>query len=124
MSDRRLAENEVFFRQSNEKIAQGFVELKEMAEAEGHSDWLDDTDQPVQFFCECCDEDCRKRIEMKSSKYLELHKNSSQFIVLPGHDVAKIEHVLKAGKDYTIVEKYITPPKKVSKPNKTNLDKS
>ncbi len=124
MSDRRLAENEVFFRQSNEKIAQGFAELKEMAEAEGHSDWLDDTDQPVQFFCECSDESCRKRIEMKSSKYIELHKNSSQFIVLSGHDVAKIEHVLKAEKDYILVEKYITPPKKVSKPNKINLDKN
>lgn len=124
MSDRRLAENEVFFRQSNEKIAKGFVELKELAESQGHTKWLPDADPEIKFYCECSDENCRKRIKLKSEAYQQLHKKRSHFLVLSGHHTPKIERVVRTESNYLVVEKYITPPDHVDTLHTTNLDNS
>ena len=119
-SKRRLAENEVIFRQANESVRQGLDELKKKAEKEG--DVVSEDDMPLYFYCECSDESCRKRILLRPSKHKKLHQNSSQFVVLPGHEVREVERVRIETKAYMVVEKYMTPPKKAGKLKPTDVD--
>jgi hypothetical protein len=124
LSARRLVENEVFFRQRNERVVEGFAELRGVAEEENDTDWLPETDPAVHFYCECADEKCRERIILTPSKYAELHQNKSQFTVLPGHNVPEVERIVQSTNEYVVVEKYQTPPKKVTKTNRSGLNKS
>ncbi|MBA3757422.1 hypothetical protein H0X09_00975 [Candidatus Saccharibacteria bacterium] len=123
-TERRLVENEVIFRQANETVVEGLEELRADAKALGQNDLAEDTDTPLHFFCECSNEDCRKRIVLKPSVYREVHQNSSQFILIPGHNVLEIERILKNNDDYLVVEKYMTPPapENVDKLHQTDLD--
>lgn len=120
-TERKLAENQLFFRQPNKKVSKGFKELKEIAVEQEQKDLLDDADPLINFYCECSDENCRKRIRMTPSKYEALHKNTSQFTILPGHDVPSIEHIVKSTKNYIVVEKYNAPKGRVDRPRRTNL---
>lgn len=111
LSDRRRAENEVFFRQENERVRK-FVEERS-AERGRRAPKL-------HFYCECHDEDCRERIVMTPTKYQRLHQNSSQFIIIPGHRNPNIERLVRAEPEYVVVEKYMTPPARATKLNNTN----
>lgn len=121
-SARKLAENQVHFREPNEKISEGFSDLKAIAEEEDQTGMLPEFDASILFYCECSDEKCKKRIKLKLSKYEELHQNRCQFILLPGHNVPEIERIVQSEDDYIVVEKYFTPPKAKGKPNPTNLN--
>jgi hypothetical protein len=95
-----------------------------MAQADGQLDLAADIDKPIDFYCECSDENCRERITQKPSVYLNIRKNSSQFIILPGHNVPEVERIVKSTDEYMVVEKYITPPSSYDKLNKTKIDNS
>lgn len=109
-ADRRRAENEVFFRQENERV-QKFVQQRS-AERKRR-------EPKLHFFCECFDETCHERIVMTPTKYQRLHANRNQFIVKPGHSNATIERVMRSEPEYTVVEKYMTPPDSVDGLNPT-----
>lgn len=98
VSERRLVENEVIFRESNKHV-QEFLE-----EEGGRSDTM------VRFFCECANIDCRLRITLSLKVYKDLHKNKRHFIVVAGHELPEIEEVVKVGKGFRLVEKYMEPP--------------
>lgn len=121
LSVRRLVENEMFFKQPNQAVVQGLSDLEQLAETTDQQDLLPDTTQSIQFYCECSDETCRKRIAMTPRQYTDLHKNHNQFIVLPGHDVPQIERIVQSAKDYVVVEKIMDPPQSVDAPNTTNI---
>lgn len=110
MSVRRLVENELIFRQSNERVAKGFINLKHVAAAEA-ADWLPDVNAPFLFYCECSNMNCRERIKLKPEVYLKLHKNRSQFVILPGHALPEIERTVRSDKKFVVVEKFIAPVK-------------
>ena len=120
-SERRLAENEVMFRQANQKVQKSLEELDKNVVAAGHPSLMLTADIPLHFYCECSNEKCRKRIKVTPKQYEELHQNSSQFIIIPGHQVATIEKTIHVTPDYMVVEKYQTPPKKADKLRRTNL---
>lgn len=124
VSERRLAENELIFRQANQKVSQSFAHLKSSVEEGKDGDWLPDLEATIHFFCECSDEKCRQRIKLKQSKYEELHQNGSQFVLLPGHNHPKVERVMQSTDDYIVVEKYIAPPPSGKKLNLTDLQNS
>jgi len=123
-SDKRKIENEIFFRQSNEKVAKGFDELRQVAEEENSAQWAKEADEPIAFFCECSDEICQKRVWLKPSEYLGLRKNKKQFIIFPGHDIPKIERKVKSKPSFQVVEKYTVPDKKVTSLKPTDVDNS
>lgn len=110
LSERRLAENELLFRNANEKVRESLEKLKNSDEAKAVPS-LAKNDIPVHFYCECSDKKCRKRIIMKPDEHKKLHQNSSQFVLIPGHEITSIERVMKTEDDYVVVEKLITPPK-------------
>lgn len=123
-SERRLAENQVIFRRKNESATKNLKALKDAAESEGIDSLLGDIDVPLHFFCECSDENCKQRIVLKPSEYEELHQNSSQFVLLPGHNVPEIERTVRKNEKLIVVEKFMTPPKAGDKLNNTDLKHS
>jgi hypothetical protein len=117
-SERRLVENEVIFRQHNEKVQQDLEALRDEAKTEGH-DILPREDMSVHFYCECAKETCHERIVLTPDEYKEFHQNSSQFIVLPGHNFPEVERIVLTNDKLMVVEKYITPPPTASQLNPT-----
>jgi hypothetical protein len=109
LSERRMIENEVVTREFNEKIKKGFDELKKIAKEDGQRGLVGSDNTPLMYYCECSFIDCRQRIEMKPSKYNQIHKKRDNFIVVPGHETNKIESVVQAESDYNVVEKSLVP---------------
>jgi hypothetical protein len=113
-SERRLAENEVLYRQANERVVKNFDSIQAAGEDEGQQAYAKGlASQEINFFCECSDLGCHKRISLTPDEYKNIHRNSSQFVILPGHENPEIEHVINTTDKYSVVEKYMAPPKTV-----------
>jgi hypothetical protein len=120
-SARRLAENEVIFRKANEAVQKDLHRLYKTAKEEGYDDLYRETEAPLHFYCECADEKCRQRIIMPPSKYTELHNSRTRFVIKHGHQVPEIERVVLKEKQYTVVDKMLTPPANAGKLHPTKL---
>ncbi|HSH31918.1 MAG TPA: hypothetical protein VK963_04605 [Candidatus Saccharimonadales bacterium] len=99
-SERRLAENEVIFRSANQRIMQAVEQS-----LHGQTG-----DLPLEFYCECSNEDCRQRISATPQAFTAVHSNPKRFIIVKGHQRADIEKVVEACGNYDIVEKFKLPP--------------
>jgi hypothetical protein len=88
--DVRIAKTEAFFRHVNERIA-------ESAERFGS--------EYAEFVCECDDQSCVERVEVKLADYDAVRENGTRFILLPGHENKRIERVVERRARYRIVEK-------------------
>ena len=117
-----MAENEVVFRQYNERVRQNFDEIVKLAKESGQDYLIPQDDTSLHFYCECSDENCHKRIMLKPSIYNKIHKNRRHFIVLPGHETNVIERVVSQEKTYSIVEKYTKPPETARTLSPTGVD--
>jgi hypothetical protein len=95
LSERRLVENEVIFRNANQNV-QEFIE-----EEEGP-----DTTTTLPFYCECSNTECVKRIRLTPRQYKDTHPKDSRFIVIPGHEILEIEKIVKKEPDYNVIEKF------------------
>lgn len=89
----RLAENEVFFREVNEKI-------NEQAESHGS-----DSHQ-YEFLCECSDATCMERVLMTRPEYEYIRAEPTRFVVKKNHVVREIEHVVETVPDHMVIEKH------------------
>jgi hypothetical protein len=118
---RQQIENEVVFRQYNERVQEQYEEIKAVAKQDKQEEFIPD-DTPLLFYCECSDENCRKRILLKPTVYTKLHKQRNRFVLITGHETSAIERVVKKDADYSVVEKFITPPKTASGLNQTDVD--
>lgn len=112
-SHQRLIENQAVFREHNERIKQNFDDLAEVAKDSGQEYLVKTDDTALYFMCECSDESCRRRIQMKPSLYEKVHKRRNRFIIIAGHEIDAIEQVVNRHDDYIVVEKYLTPPEHV-----------
>lgn len=117
-----MIENEAVFRDYNERIKKGFDEIKRLATEDNQRAFVSQDNSPLYFYCECSDENCRKRIQMKQSKYTQIHKNRDKFIIIPGHEVPSIERIVKKYNDYCVVEKDQHPTLPKSGLNETDVD--
>ena len=86
-----MARNEAFFREVNERIKEVAEEL--------------DRGVAYEFLCECADATCTQRIELPLSEYDEIRASPTRFVLSPGHDVQKVEHVVEREPDHLVVEK-------------------
>jgi hypothetical protein len=90
----RLARNEAFFREVNERILEagnGFVTAQEETE------W--------EFICECPDPTCTERVVTTVEGYEAVRASPKRFLVAPGHQAPEIEHVVAVDEDMAVVEK-------------------
>lgn len=100
LSERRLVENEVIFREVNKSVQQFADEEMDASSS-----------TPLSFYCECANPDCTERIPMTAARYKELHVGKKLFVVLPGHVFPRVETVVKKEPDFQVVEKHFDPPK-------------
>lgn len=89
--EERLGRNEVLFRAVNERVE----ELQRGQGLEGHFD----------FLCECGDKDCIEHVSMTLVEYEGIRSDSTQFVVLPGHEVLDIERIVQKGDRFSVVRK-------------------
>jgi hypothetical protein len=120
VQEMKWAENELIFRKANERASGQISRTLDIAGQEKQSHTVEDMDDmPLQFYCECSNEDCKERIRLSPKEYTAQHKNSNQFLLLKGHHNPEIERIMTDNDIYIVVEKYITPPKGVGKLQKT-----
>ena len=89
----RLAQNEDFFREVNEKIN---------TEAESHG--LDS--HQYEFFCECSDAACVERVHLTLPEYEHIRAAPTRFVVKKNHVVPEIENVIETVPDHMVIEKH------------------
>ena len=89
---RRSAENQVRFREVNERIA-------ELSGA------LEPSMPTVGWTCECSRLDCAEHVEMAITQYEAVRAEPRLFLVAPGHDEPGVERVVSRAEGYWIVVK-------------------
>ena len=91
--EKRIAENEAFFRDLNERKAE----------------WLRGGLQAAGFRCECWRIDCGVRIQLSEREWQEVRSRAERFAVAPGHTAIDVEpgveEVVKKYQHFWIVEK-------------------
>lgn len=115
-SDRRLTENELIFRQINERTREGFVLLNQLAQEHSQPEFKVSDKLLLQFYCECSNLACIERIRITLGEYGQIHRDNGSFIVVPGHEVPKIEKVISKHASYDVVHKYARVLKLAEKP--------
>jgi hypothetical protein len=86
----RLARNEAFFRQVNERIN----------EVTGGP-----SSDRFEFLCECSDPACTERIELTRKEYEAVRADPRGFVVAPGHVSPEVEHVVEREERHVVVRK-------------------
>ena len=94
MSEReqRLAANEAYFRDVNERVQE---HVKEVAGSAAM----------FNILCECSSMACAERIAVSAAEYGEAHRDPRQFIVAHGHLQLDIEEPVEHTDRYEIVRK-------------------
>jgi hypothetical protein len=84
--ERRIAQNEVLWREINELVA---------------------TDPGVlnRVFCECGRVGCSDVVAMTADEYRSVRAQTTTFVVAPGHEIPDVEHVVADGERFRVVEK-------------------
>jgi hypothetical protein len=89
--EERLAQNEIFFRRVNERIAE----------------LTDRWPGVLDLVCECANARCHEVLHMQVDEYEQLRSNPRRFAVVPGHELPDIEAVVEQHDDrYLVVEKH------------------
>jgi len=92
-SDRsaRFALNEVVFRTANERM----------------SAWPErsDPEEIERFYCECARPECREQLQLTGAQYEAVRADSRLFVLLPGHEILDVEHVIGREEGHVVVEK-------------------
>ncbi|HZO96113.1 MAG TPA: hypothetical protein VFB42_01955 [Gaiellaceae bacterium] len=90
-SAERLARNEAFFRQVNERIREV---------SPGPEDG-----RAFEFLCECADPACTERIALTCAQYEEVRAKPTRFVLARGHAARELEQVVARDERHVVVEK-------------------
>jgi hypothetical protein len=86
--ERRIARNEVYWREINE---------------------LSPPPEPGvlnRVFCECGRTGCAEHVLMTAAEYESVRAASTTFVVVPGHELLEVEHLVSACERFSVVEKH------------------
>jgi hypothetical protein len=86
---RRVAENEILFRQVNEHVVAGGRRPTESFE----------------IICECADAGCMDYVRVTTESYERARGQPTDFLVKPGHPQPEFERVIESVEDYVLVRK-------------------
>jgi hypothetical protein len=89
---RRIAENESRFREINERLEGGLRQLP-------------DDGAPADFVCECGDVNCAATVPVTLDEYERVRQDPLLFVLVPGHEIPDVEHVLARTDAYVVVRK-------------------
>lgn len=114
VSERRLVENEVTFREANEMVLRGLAELDALAQEDAQPEHRPSPallERLLHFYCECSSTGCVARVQLTMSEYERMHKIRNRFVVLPGHERLEVERVVgRHEPEYVVVEKIAPVP--------------
>jgi hypothetical protein len=99
--ERRIGVNEAVFREANERV-------KELNQA-----FATITDELV-LVCECGHGTCAEKISMSPAAYEELRAEAAHFAIVPGHEIADVEHVVAQREGYAVVRKDRGIPRQIA----------
>ncbi len=89
--EQRLAENEVLFREVNERVDSIAHQLG--------------PDVPHEYLCECANADCTFRLSLGPREYEEVRADPTHFVVLPLHYTPEVEDLVRREETYWVVRK-------------------
>ena len=84
--DRRIGENEAYWRQVNELAPPEPGVLNSV-------------------FCECGRLGCREKVSMTAAEYDAVRARPTTFVVAPGHEIDGVERVIETNERFHVVEK-------------------
>jgi hypothetical protein len=88
----RRAENQFRFNDANERLR----EIVHDQVSPG---------QTIPFLCECADDTCLARVDLKLEEYESLHQDPGVFVIVPGHPRVNGEVVLQRQAGFEQVQK-------------------
>ncbi|MCW2953283.1 MAG: hypothetical protein JWQ48_2453 [Conexibacter sp.] len=91
---RRIAENEVVFREINERLER---DLRAVS--------ADETER-FAFVCECGRQDCELTIDLTFDEYERVRADPLHFAIVAGHDEPDVERVIETHERYVVVRKH------------------
>ena len=91
-TQRKLALNQVLFREVNEQI-------RSLSGRFGD-------DEGLELLCECSQDSCVSPLSVSLVTYEEVRRSPTRFFVAPGHEIPEIERVVAATDTYNVVEKF------------------
>jgi hypothetical protein len=92
--DERVSRNEAMYREVNREIERSS---------------RDSGQQPQDRFeviCECGEDGCSATLEVTVTEYDDAHSQRDRFVVAPGHENERIEHVVERKDRYLVVDKF------------------
>jgi len=89
----RIVKNEQAFRDYNNRKLQ----REPVAET--------DDSEPIQFVCECGDDDCDETLVITAADFTTAHSAPNLFVVKPGHVYPEVERVVSEHETFAVVEK-------------------
>jgi hypothetical protein len=89
---RRIAENEILYRSVNERIEDLNASFGGLTET-------------MAVVCECGDGSCAEQIEISILEYERVRAEATDFIIVPGHEIANVEDVVAHGATFDVVRK-------------------
>ena len=92
LRDERLARNEAFFREVNERI-------RDVADHFGSDEHV------YEFVCECADPNCHERLRLSLTEYEAVRADATRFVLADGHDDLTVEAVVASAPEHVVVEK-------------------
>ena len=87
---RRVAENEILFRQVNERV-RGIAGASPAG--------------TVEIICECGETTCMDRVRVKAKSYERTRSAPADFLLKPGHDKQGFETVIETHEEFLLVRK-------------------
>jgi hypothetical protein len=87
----KLVRNQLLFREVNERLRETIGAF------EG----------PLEFLCECSQEDCIETVGLALEEYERIRSHSNLFVVVTGHERIELERVIDQGQGYLLVEKTV-----------------
>jgi hypothetical protein len=90
---RKIGENEALFRNVNERI-------------EGLGEAFGLITESMTIVCECGDSSCVEQIELAVPEYERIRSDSTLFVIVPGHEIPDVEHVVESTDGFDVVRKH------------------
>jgi hypothetical protein len=91
---RRIGENEVIFREVNERVR----ETNETFDVEAGD---------AEFVCECGTASCVERVRMSLAEYEQVRAEPTTFLIVPGHEILEVERVVRRDRRFWVVRKEV-----------------
>lgn len=88
---RRLIRSQILFREINERLRET----------------VGSYDGPLEFLCECSNDDCTETLGLDLDAYERIRANGNLFLVADGHEMLEVDRVVDQGQGYLLVEKVV-----------------